>query len=163
VFAAALEKTPEVLDADDAATLTALLEEAGATNVSVTSDERTVEHQTRVMFELVKKDLNEALAMYCAEGDEVLRRYDAKLSREENLKRMQAELELQLPKARERGCLNHVQNDAVYSVHVAEEAVPEEKRKQFVSAALKAVRAGKIARFSANPESRFGYHFEFAK
>jgi hypothetical protein len=143
--------------------LRALLEPVGAGDAKLERVERTIEKQTRVMYDLARADVQHAKDMYCDPGDAVIDRYDPKASEAENLAKMKAELVAQLPRARELGCLNHVENDQVYSVDVAIDAIAEDRRPAFVEAAQRAVKAGKVERFLQPPTHPDAYHFEFLR
>lgn len=143
--------------------LEALLEPVGATGAVLKKVERTVERQTRVMYDLARSDVEHAKQMYCSPGDAVIDRYDPKAGEAENLSKMKAELEAQLPRAREIGCLNHVENESVFSVDVPVDAIAEDRRATFVEAAQKAVREGKVERFLQPPTHPDAYHFEFKR
>jgi hypothetical protein len=143
--------------------LAALLEPVGATGAVLKKVERTVERQTRVMYDLARSDVEHAKQMYCPPGDAVIDRYDPKVGEAENLSKMKAELEAQLPRAREIGCLNHVENESVFSVDVPVGAIAEDRRATFVEAAQKAVREGKVERFLQPPTHPDAYHFEFKR
>jgi hypothetical protein len=125
--------------------------------------ERSMERQTRVMYDLARADLENARDMYCDAGDKVLDRFDPKLSETENLSRMQTELSVQLPRARELGCLNHIENDQVLAVDVPVEQVEPARREAFEAAAHKAVKAGRAERFLTPPTHPGAYHFEFRR
>ena len=153
------EQVPE----DAAKLLRKLLSDVAAEGARLERVERSVERQTRVMYDLARSDLAHARDMYCDAGDAVLDRFDAKASEAENLTRMQAELEEQLPRARELGCLNHVENDEVFSVDIAMEAIPEAGREAFEKAARQAVREREVERFLAPPLHPEAYHFEFRR
>lgn len=143
--------------------LTGLLDSVGASGAKLRRVERTIERQTRVMYDLARSDVEHAKEMYCDPGDAVIDRYDPKASETENLARMKAELEAQLPRAREIGCLNHIENEQVFSVDVALDAVPEGKRAEFVQAAEGLVKSGQVQRFLQPPTHPDGYHFEFER
>lgn len=147
----------------DLRTLHQILRTSRVTTAVISSTERTPEHQARVMYDLAKEDLAGAKDLYCDEGDIVLERYNNKKPRAEVLADMLAELLRQLPKARERGCLNHVENDAVYAVDIASSSVPEEAFAALVRAGKKAVKDGKVVRFLYPPSDKRAFHFEFKK
>lgn len=154
---------PNAVPEKAAALLKELLSAAGAPDARMKRVERTLERQTRVMYDLARADLAHAHDMYCDAGDAVLDRFDAKLSESENLSRMQAELSAQLPRARELGCLNHIENDQVFSVDVAVDELEEGRRQSFEEAARKAVKDGRAERFLTPPSHPDAYHFEFRR
>jgi hypothetical protein len=143
--------------------LSELFAAAGVSNATPRRVERSLERQTRVMYDLARSDTERARQMYCDAGDAVIDKFDAKLSPADNLSRMQAELVVQLPRARELGCLNHVENDQVFAVDVALEQVEEGRRQAFEQAARKAVSEKRVERFLVPPTHPDAYHFEFRR
>ncbi len=154
---------PSALSDSEKAMLVGILAKAGAEDARLRVVERTATRQTRVMYALAKEDLERALAMYCPAGDAVLERFDPKQDEATNLRRMEAELLEQLPRARELGCLNHIKNDDVVVVDVAAEAVAESRYPDLVAAAQAAVSAGKLERFLFPPSHPGAFHFEIPR
>lgn len=138
-----------------------LLDKAGAGDAELVVVERTPEQQTRVMYDLAREDRQRAIDTYCKAGDRVVEVFDPELSEAENLTRMQAELMRQLPYARELGCLNHVRNDDIYAVDVAEDQVPNPEA--LIKVASKAVSDGRLERFLGPPRHPAAYHFELTR
>lgn len=155
--------TPGGIAEQDAKFLRKLLESVGAKDAKLRRVERTIKKQTRVIYDLAKEDVQRAKDMYCDAGDAVIDVYDQKASEAQNLERMRAELLTQLPRARELGCLNHIENDEIYAVDVAVELLSEERRAAFVAAAKKAVSEGKAERFLQPPRHPDAFHFEFRR
>lgn len=140
-----------------------LFHQAGLKTVSVRSVERTPERQVEVMLALAEDDLERAKSMYCAAGDSVLEQFSAKRTRDENRALMLRTLMAELPRAREMGCLNHVENPQVVSVDVRLADVPAAVHDVVVKLAEAAVKQKRIARFLAPPREPDAFHFEFAK
>lgn len=151
------------LPTEDRDVLAALLREAGVKQAKVRNVERSPERQVKVMLELASADLENAKAMYCPAGDEVLARFDAKASRETNQAAMLDTLVAVLPKAREIGCLNHVRNADVITVDVSVESIPEGQRAALIKAGDAAVAANKVERFLKPPQEPDSFHFEFKR
>lgn len=147
----------------DSQLLVGLLKVAGAEGAKLSKVERTVERQTRVMYDLARSDVEQAKAMYCDAGDAVIDAFDAQAGEVQNLARMQGVLEAQLPRARELGCLNHVENTEVYSVDIAFDSIPEAGREAFEAASRSAVKEGRAVRFLGPPRHPGAFHFEFRK
>ncbi len=158
-----LPAAPGDLSDAEKAMLVGILAKAGAEDARLRVVERTATRQTRVMYALAKEDLERALAMYCPAGDAVLERFDPKQDEATNLRRMEAELLEQLPRARELGCLNHIKNDDVVVVDVAADAVAESRYPDLVAAAQAAVSAGKLERFLFPPSHPGAFHFEIPR
>lgn len=143
--------------------LRALLKKVGADDAELRRVERTPRRQARVMYDLARDDVERAKKMYCDAGDAVIDKFDPQAEREANLRVMEKELLEQLPRAREIGCLNHVENDQVYSVDVKVGEIPGEHHAAFVAEAERAVAEGKVERFLQPPRHPDAFHFEFKR
>ena len=145
------------------AELEQLLYKAGLRQVAARSVERTPERQVAVMLALVEEDAERAAAMYCDAGDKVLESYDAQRSRQENTDAMLRTLLAELPRARELGCLNHIENEEVVSVDIRLADIPTDRHEKLIQLAEAAVQANRLVRFLAPPREPDAFHFEFRK
>lgn len=158
-FLGSLGDLPEA----DQSVLAELLGQAGIKQAKVRSVERSPERQVRVMLQLATEDIENAKAMYCQAGDEVLTRFDPKATREQNQSVMLETLLSVLPKAREMGCLNHVRNDDVIAVDVEAEGLSEAERAALTKAGEGALATKQVERFLAPPREPNAFHFEFRR
>ncbi len=157
------ESSDPSLTDDARATIVGILAKVGAEDAQLKVVERTSERQARVMYALAREDVERALGMYCSAGDAVIQRFDPKQGEAQNLANMEAELQKQLPHARELGCLNHIKNDEVVTVDVALEAVPESRYEDLLRVAKAAIKAGRLERFLYPPSHPGSFHFELTR
>lgn len=162
-FAAELRGDLSNVKASDQAVLKAILDEAGITAADITSTMRTVAKQASLMCQAAARDFAGTYALYCQAGKNMLDKYDASKSCAEQQATLTAELEAQMPLARELGCLTHVENDQVYAVDLAANTIPEARHPALVTAGEKAVSDGKVIRFFYPPRDKKAFHFEFEK
>jgi hypothetical protein len=140
-----------------------LLLDVGAENAPMKVVERSATRQAKVMYALAVEDLEKAQATYCDAGDAVLNRFNPHDTRDANVEAMKAELLRQLPRARELGCLNHIENTEVYTIDVHLTDVPAAKHEALAAAASEAVKTGKLDRFLQPPRHPGAFHFEFRR
>lgn len=147
----------------DQTILKEILDAAGVSAADVTSTMRAVAKQASLMCNAAARDFKGTYRLYCKAGQNMLDKYDASKSCADQLDTLTAGLEAQMPLAREKGCLTHVENDQVYAVDLAASTIPAARHPALIETGKKAVAEGKVVRFFYPPKDKKAFHFEFKK
>jgi hypothetical protein len=165
-YAVDLTGKTNLLAPADLTTLREILDSAKVTSAEVTDGPRSAKSQAQAMYNYAKKEgKKEAIALYCAVGDQALAEFDEKKPEAEVVSAMEKIVNENSAKARELGCLNHITNEVVYAIDVGLNSVkPESVREALGKAMDNAKSKGKIARglhFWSTPQDKTAFHFEF--